>query len=79
MLYTALYMTTTRTQIYLDDEQRRRLDERSRHQGRSMASLVREAVDAYLAVMPDADVALDQTFGALPDLVVPSRDEWERG
>lgn len=79
MMYTALYMASTRTQVYLDDEQRRRLDERSRHEGRSMASLVREALDAYLAELPDQETALDATFGALPDLGVPSRDEWSRG
>ena len=44
-----------------------------------MASLVREAVDAYLAATPDPEVALDRTFGSLPDLIVPSRDEWQRG
>ena len=25
------------------------------------------------------DAALKETFGTVPDLVVPSRDEWERG
>ena len=79
MLYTALYMPSRRTQIYLDEEQRRRLDERGRHLGRSMASLIREAIDAFLAATPDPDVALDRTFGSLPDLIVPSRDEWQRG
>lgn len=40
--------------------------------------MVREAVDAYLASEPDRQAALDATFGAIPDLEVPSRGEWER-
>jgi hypothetical protein len=79
MLYTALYMAATRTQLYLTQEQRRRLDERGRREGRAMASLVREAIDRYLDSTPDTGVALDSTFGSLPDLEVPSRDEWDRG
>jgi hypothetical protein len=79
VMYTALYMASTRTQVYLSEEQRRRLDERGRHEGRSLASLIREAVDEYLIERPDAAAALDDTFGSLPDLAVPSRDEWDRG
>lgn len=80
MLYTALYMPSTRTQIYLTDEQRRRLDVRGRRTGAPMARLIREAVDAYLADdRPDVEAALDDTFGALPDLELPDRDEWDRG
>lgn len=79
VLYTALDMSSTRTQVYLSEEQRRRLDERGRHEGRSMAALVREAIDKYLAASPDQDEALEDTFGSLPDLAVPSRDEWARG
>lgn len=79
MLYTPLYMPATRTQIYLTAEQRRRLDERGRREGRPLASLVREAVDRYLESTPDARTALDETFGSLPDLDVPARDEWDRG
>lgn len=79
MLYTVLYMASQRTQVYLTAEQRRRLDERRRHERRPLAALIREALDAYLADRPaDAGPALDSTFGALPDLKVPSRDEWNR-
>jgi predicted transcriptional regulator len=79
-LYTALYMAATRTQIYLTPEQRKRLDEMARGQQRSLAALVREAVDAYLEQSaPDAEAALAATFGRLPELEVPSRDEWDRG
>ncbi len=79
MLYAVLYMASTRTQIYLTDDQRRGLDARGRRTGASMAGMIREAVDAYLADdRPDAQAALDETFGALPDLQLPSRDEWDR-
>ena len=80
MLYTALYMASTRTQIYLTDDQRRRLDAKGRLTGAPLARMIREAVDVYLADdQPDPDEALNETFGTLPDLELPSRDEWERG
>lgn len=76
-MYTALYMPSTRTQIYLTEEQRRRLDARGRRTGAPMARMIREAVDAYLADdRPDTDAALDESFGAAPDISMPSRDEW---
>lgn len=79
MLYTALYMPATRTQIYLTAEQRRRLDARRRRERKSLAQLVREAIDAYLGE-PSADVqrVLDETFGSLPNLEVPPRTEWRK-
>jgi hypothetical protein len=78
-LYNALYMAARRTQIYLTADQRKRLDERRRRERRTLAELVREAVDAYLADRSvDPATALNSTFGALPKLEVPSRDEWER-
>jgi hypothetical protein len=78
-LYTALYMPSTRTQIYLTDDQRRRLDQRGRRMGAPMARMIREAVDAYLSdEKQDVEAALDETFGTLPDLELPSRDEWNR-
>lgn len=80
VLYTALYMPSTRTQIYLTDHQRRRLDARGRRSGAPMARMIREAVDAYLADdRPNLQAALDETFGTLPDLELPTRDEWDRG
>jgi hypothetical protein len=79
-MYTALYMPSTRTQIYLTDDQRRGLDARGRRTGAPMARMIREAVDVYLADdRPDPDQALDETFGTLPELEVPTRDEWDRG
>jgi hypothetical protein len=42
--------------------------------------VVREAVARYLAESePDLDQALASTFGSMPDLEVPSRDEWDAG
>ena len=72
-------MPSTRTQIYLSMEQRRLLDARGRRTGAPIARMIREAVDAYLADdTPDMQAALDETFGTLPDLELPDRDEWDR-
>lgn len=79
MLYNALYMAARRTQVYLTQEQRRRLDERRRRERRPLAELIREALDGYLTDRaPDPTDALDSTFGTLPRLKVHSRDEWDR-
>ena len=66
-----------RTQIYLTDEQRARIDALAAQRHVTMAEVVRRALDAYLA----ADDELEATFGAAPGIAasVPSRDEWERG
>ena len=78
-MYTAMYMTSKRTQLYLTEEQRRRLDDMGKRKGRKMAEMVREAVDAFLAGSGTGlAAALDATFGTMPDLEVPSRDEWDR-
>jgi hypothetical protein len=78
-MYTALYMASTRTQVYLTAEQRRLLDELARREHRSMAALVREALDRYLSELAaDPTAALQSTFGLMPDLEVPPRDEWNR-
>jgi hypothetical protein len=79
VLYTVLYMAATRTQVYLTAEQRRRLDLRRKKDGRSLAALVREALDAYLVEeKADVEEALRETFGTLPSLKVPPRKEWDR-
>lgn len=71
-------MVATRTQIYLTDRQRRRLDERQRREGKTMAAVIRDAIDAYLTEPPASlDASLDGTFGRLPDIEVPARAEWE--
>ena len=70
---------STRTQIYLTDDQRRRIDELASAQGLTMAEIIRRAVDGYLDEQTDPSAALSATFGSVPDLEVPSRDEWGRG
>lgn len=70
-----------RTQIYLSEEQEARLDQRARAIGVTRSALIRAAVDAFLArdtPSNDLDDALSDTVGALPNLEVPSRDEWAR-
>jgi predicted DNA-binding protein len=72
-------MASTRTQIYLTDEQRKRLDLRGRRTGAPLARMIREAVDTYLADdEPDVQAALDETFRTIPELDVPPRSEWDR-
>lgn len=73
-------MAATRTQIYLTTDQRKKLDEIGQRQGKTLAQLVRDAVDCYLEeVDPDIERRLAETFGSAPNLEVPSRDEWDRG
>lgn len=65
------------TEIYLTEEQRRRLDSLRRSRGESLAELIRVAVDDFLdreGLGPDA--SLEQTFGVVPDAAVPDRGEW---
>jgi hypothetical protein len=58
----------------------RRSTSPSNSAGKTLAELVREAVDAYLAQAPgDPEVVLEQTFGSIPDLQTPARSEWDRG
>lgn len=64
-----------RTQIYLDEEQADRLDERAAAGGTTRSGVIREAVDTYLA-RPGDDAArlagfhdaVDEAFGTAPDL-----------
>jgi predicted DNA-binding protein len=73
-------MLATRTQVYLTDEQRRRIDVLAEAEGVTMAAIIRRALDLYLKhEIPDPKLALATTFGAAPDATVPSRDEWDRG
>jgi plasmid stability protein len=44
-----MHMLTRRTQLLLDDERYRRLDQRARATGRSVAAVIREAIDDKLA------------------------------
>lgn len=73
-------MSATRTQVYFTKEQRRQLDARAKREGKTLAQVVREAVDAHVAqTPPDLGAVLDETFGSMPDLEVPPRREWDRG
>ena len=79
MLYAVLYMAATRTQIYLTADQRKKLDARRKRERKTLAAIVRDAIDAYLAPSEAAyQKILDETFGSIPNLQVPSRDEWDR-
>lgn len=65
-----------RTQIYLDDEQTSRLDERAAAEGTSRSMLIRQAVDKYLSEERQNSAAwkakwkeaLDRTAGIAPYL-----------
>jgi len=73
-------MPATRTQIYLTEEQRVRIDAVVEAEGVTLAEVVRRAIDDYFARRSaDPTAALAATFGADPGLTVPSRDEWDRG
>lgn len=64
-----------RTQIYLDEEQTERLDERASAGGATRSELIREAIDAYLAAPDDEatrlarfKAAVEATAGIAPYL-----------
>lgn len=70
-------MSQRRTQIYLSDEMRARIDDLANRRHITMAEVVRRALDAYL----DIDDDLDASFGKAAGIgsTVPSRAEWDRG
>jgi predicted DNA-binding protein len=73
-------MSATRTQVYLTEGQRRRIDALAESEGVTMAEIIRRALDSYFEEeTPDTALALAATFGAAPDATVPSRDDWDRG
>lgn len=72
-------MPATRTQVYLTEEQRRRIDALTDAEGVTLAEIVRRALDAYLdTVHVDPSKALSATFGADREARYPERDEWDR-
>jgi Spy/CpxP family protein refolding chaperone len=76
-------MAAVRTQVYLTPEQRRRIDELRGDDGRTLAEVIREALDEYIAARsrPTRDEAqhrLAEMFGSMAELEVPSREEWGR-
>ena len=80
-------MPATRTQVYLTEDQRREIEKLRASDGRTLAEVVRAALDEYLAAHgPAAEEArrrktqqvLDETFGIAPDFPYPDRDEPNR-
>lgn len=72
-------MSATRTQVYLTEEQRSRVDRAAEAGGVTMAEVIRRAIDTYLGDETDPSAALAATFGTEPMAEVPSRDDWHRG
>lgn len=72
-------MSSTRTQVYLTEEQRRRIDQMVESEGVPMAEVIRRALDEYLVDEVEPTAALAATFGAAPSAGAPSRDGWRRG
>jgi len=72
-------MSATRTQVYLSEEQRRRIDAVAAAEGVTMAEIIRRALDSYLTPEADVGSALSATFGADPDASAPPRGDWDRG
>lgn len=71
-----------RTQIYLDDDQDRRVAARARADGTTKSAVIRAAIDQFLkrkSRRDDVRAHLDATFGSMPSIEVPDRDEWDRG
>ena len=56
-----------RTQIYLGDDQERKLAERARQVGRTKSALIRDAVDAYLSPADGDESALAGLRAAVND------------
>jgi Arc/MetJ-type ribon-helix-helix transcriptional regulator len=80
-------MPATRTQVYLTEEQRRQIEELRARDGRTLAEVIRAALDEYLDThgrearereRAETQRILDETFGSMPDLEVPPREEWDR-
>lgn len=80
-------MAATRTQVYLTQEQRDQIEALRARDGRTLAEVIRSALDEYLETHGRFDEArertetqrvLDETFGIAPDFEVPPRDEWDR-
>jgi len=72
----------TRTNIYLEDRQTAILDRIAAEEGRSRAEVIRRLIDRALAGRDDdltADLAaIDESFGALRGMDVPTRAAGDR-
>jgi Ribbon-helix-helix protein, copG family len=80
-------MAATRTQVYLTEDQRREIEKLRARDGRTLAEVIRAALDEYLATHGPAAAearrakhqrVLDETFGIAPDFPYPNRDEPDR-
>jgi hypothetical protein len=76
-------MAATRTQVYLSNEQRHAIDELRAADGRTLAEVIRAALDEYLAAhsrptLAETQRRLEQMLGSMPELEIPSREEWDR-
>ncbi len=80
-------MAATRTQVYLTQEQRDRIEELRAGDGRTLAEVIRAALDEYLAThgreaeetrRAQTQRVFDETFGIAPDFPYPNRDEPDR-
>jgi Arc/MetJ-type ribon-helix-helix transcriptional regulator len=80
-------MAATRTQVYLTQEQRDRIEELRARDGRTLAEVIRSALDEYLkthgreaeeAQLAEHQRVLDETFGIAPDFPYPNREEGDR-
>ena len=81
-------MAATRTQVYLTQSQRDRIEQLRAADGRSLAEVIRAALDEYLdthgraaeeARAIERQRVLDETFGSIPDFPHPDRGDWDRG
>jgi Arc/MetJ-type ribon-helix-helix transcriptional regulator len=81
-------MAATRTQVYLTQEQRDQIETLRARDGRTLAEVIRSALDEYLEThgraaeekqRAERQRVLDETFGAIPDFPYPDRSDWDRG
>jgi hypothetical protein len=80
-------MAATRTQIYLTEKQHRQIEELCVGDERTLAEVVHAALDEYLTTYRPQITAealsqrqhiLNETFGSMPDIEVPQREDWNR-
>jgi len=68
-------MGAIRTQIYLTERQRKALDARRRRERKTLAAVIRDAIDAYIGTPATAETQriVDASFGSIPDFKIPPR------
>jgi predicted DNA-binding protein len=59
-----VYIVMKRTQIYLEDQQRRKLDQVAKRTRRTVSELIREAIDSRYATSPKEDFLAALRAGA---------------